>query len=1018
MQSFNRFSKITGLLVLISTFIVFINSVEPTGSLWDCGEFILGAYKLQVVHPPGAGLFLIIGRIFAWLATIISDNPADIAFAVNLMSALSTSLAAMFITWVTMMFGKLVLTGRTTEPNTSENIAISLAGLVAGLATAFSTSVWFSAVEGEVYAMSTMFTALTLWAATKYYFIEDDEIADRWLLLSLFTTGMSVGVHLLSILTLPAIALLVYYKKYKDHTLKGALIAMMLGVAVIIFIMKFIIVGIPTLWSSMELFSVNTLGLPVQSGIVPTLIILSAIGYFLIQFAHKKQNQIIQLAAMAAILVTIAFSIVGVVVIRANTDTPINMNVPSDPLRLLPYLNREQYGERPLVYGPHYDAEPNDVNKSERYGLVDEKYEIVDEKYEYIYESKDKILFPRIGHTDSGRPELHRMWREALNGNSKGKPTMGYNLQFLFHYQINWMYFRYFMWNFVGRQNADQGYYPWDVSKGNWLSGITPIDEARLYKMDKLPDNMKNDLSTNRYYFLPLIFGLIGLVFHYMRRRKDFNTLLVLFIITGLGIIIYSNQPPNEPRERDYVLVGSFMTFCIWMGLGVLAIYDMLAKKISSMPSAVVAGLLVLSAPIIMGFQNFDDHSRKGHYAARDYAANFLNSLQKDAIIFTYGDNDTYPLWYAQEVEGIRRDVRVVNLSLIAVDWYINKLRNKVNDSPPLKLSLTESQYRGKKNNQVFFASPRGEDLSTPMNVFEALRRIGDPSNTIQGQSYIQSRNFYLPIDRKRYSELPFSGQIDSSEWVEAIPFNFSPSSNYILKDELAIMDVIVSNFYTRPIYFAITCQPSKLLGLNNFTELEGLALRITPTSVKVRSSLPSIYGFGDVNAEMCYDNIMTKWQWGNFDKIKTFIDKSYLPEVQAMKLVMLRVAEEYIRVGNNEKAVTMANKYFEAFPNMNFPYDAGVISFIRILISGNDIESAKKHIKILANQTQQYIDFYDSQTSTKVFESFRSDYEYRLAAAQNILDLIKSIEDETFVKEIKDQIEPLVNGLDFKQNQ
>ena len=1018
MQSLKRLTNITGLLVFVATFIVFLNSVEPTGSLWDCGEFILGAYKLQVVHPPGAGLFLIIGRIFTWIATLVSDNPADIALSINLMSAISTSLAAMFIAWITMMLGKLALVGRNVETTTGQNVALSFAGLVAGLATAFSTSIWFSAVEGEVYAMSTMFTALTLWAATKYYLIEEDEIAYRWLLLSFFACGLSVGVHLLSILTLPAIALLIYYKKYKEHNLKGAFIAMLLGVLGIVFIMKFVIVGIPTLWKNMELLCVNTFGLPIQSGIFPTILILVGLGYYLLQLSHKKKNQILQIVTLSAILITVAFSIVGVVVIRANTDTPINMNVPSDPLRLLPYLNREQYGERPLLSGPHYDAQPIDVNRSERYGRVGDKYVVVDEKYDYEYASKDKILFPRIGHTDSGRPELHKMWRERLTGESTGKPTMSYNLKFMLYYQVNWMYIRYFMWNFVGRQSAEQGYYPWDVSKGNWMSGIKVIDESRLYKMDKLPDAIKNDESANKYYFLPLIFGFFGIVFHFMRRRKDFNTLLVLFVITGIGIIIYSNQPPNEPRERDYVLVGSFMVFCIWMGMGVLAIYDLLSRKLSGIAPGLIAGILVLSAPLIMGFQNFDDHSRKNHYASRDYAANFLNSVQQDAIIFTYGDNDTYPLWYAQEVENIRRDVRVVNLSLIAVDWYINKLRNKVNDSPPLKLTLPEDQYRGKNNNQVFFANPRGEDMSVPMNIFEALRRIGDPSNIIQGQSFIPSRNFYLPVDRSKYSELPFAGQIDSSEWVDNIPFRFSSSSNYILKDELAIMDVIASNFYSRPIYFAITCQPSKLLGLNDYTEMEGLALRITPTSVKVRSNMPSIYGFGDINVDMVYENIMNKWHWGNFDKIKTYINNSYLPEVQAMKLVMLRNAIEYYRLGNKERAIAVSNKYFEAFPDMNFPYDAGIVPFINVLIDSGDFESAKKQLRILAKETTQYIDFYESQTSQKVFNSFKQDYEYRLAAAHDLLDLSIKVEDEAFNKEMHDLIDPLLGALDNNKNQ
>jgi len=1009
MQSLKKFSNISGLLVFLISFIVYYHSVERTGSLWDCGEFILGAYKLQVVHPPGAGLFVLIGRMFAWLATIFSDDPADIAFAVNLMSALCTSVAATMIAWVTIMFGKLALVGRSTETTLSQNIALAFAGLAAGLSTAFSTSIWFSAVEGEVYAMSTMFTSITVWAATKYYFLDDDKEANRWLVLSLFVSGMSVGVHLLSILSLPAVALLVYYKKYKEHTLKGAIIAMALGVVAIVFIMKFVIVGIPNLWKNMELLFVNSFGLPVHTGIIPTLLIVAGLAYYILKYAHKKGNQILQIAAVSAVLIVVAFSTIGIVVIRANTDTPINMNVPGDAMRLLPYLNREQYGERPLLSGPHYDAEPKDVKRTDRYGRVGEKYEVVDEKFEYIYDQKDKILFPRIGHTDQGRPELHKMWREALNGDSKGKPGMGYNLQFMIYYQINWMYFRYFMWNFVGRQTAEQGYFPWDISKGHWQSGITPIDEAKLYKMDALPDTMKNDESRNKYFFLPLIFGLIGLVFHFAQRKKDFTTLLILFVITGIGIVIYSNQPPNEPRERDYVLVGSFMTFCIWIGMGVLALYHFLSQKITGPAPAVLAGLLVLSAPLIMGFQNFDDHSRKHHQASRDYASNFLNSVEPNAIIFTYGDNDTYPLWYAQEVENIRRDVRVVNLSLIAVDWYINKLRNKVNDSAPLKLTLTEEDYRGKNRNQVFFANPRGENMAAPMNIFEGLRSIRDPKNTIQDQTFVTSRNFYLPVDREKYMKLGLQPNIDSSEWADRVEFRFAENAGYFTKDDLAVMDVIASNFYERPIYFAITCQASKLLGLNDYVEMEGLGLRLSPTKIRVKSQLPSIYGFGDIDVEKVYTNVMTKWKWGNFDKMKLFVDKSYMAEVQAMKLVMLRAAIEFDRQGNKEKAVAMANKYFEAFPHMNFPYDSGIMPFINVLISAKDFESAKKHLRILAEETKQYITFYESQTDKDVFDSFRQDYEYRLGAIQDVLDNAKKVEDPAFEKEMSDMLNPLL---------
>jgi hypothetical protein len=1026
MPSLKRTSNLVGALVFLISLVVYYYSVERTGSLWDCGEFILGAYKLQVVHPPGAGLFVLVGRLFAWLATVFSDDPADIAFAVNLMSAVCTSIAAAMIAWTTIMFGKLALLGRDNEPQSGDTIALGFAGLVAGLSTAFATSVWFSAVEGEVYAMSTMFTAVSLWSATKYYYLNDDNTANRWLVLSLFITGMSVGVHLLSLLSLPATALLVYYKKYKDHTLRGAIVAMAAGMGAIVFIQKFIIVGIPSLWKTFEIFCVNSLGMPVHSGIVPTLILVIAIIYFTLKYAHSKGNQVLQIAAVSATLIAIAFSTVGVIVVRANADTPINMNVPSDATRLLPYLNREQYGERPLSSGPHYDARPKDVTREPRYGLVDGKYQIVDEKFDYVYDSKDMIFFPRIGHTDPGRPELHKMWREQLNGESKGKPTMGYNLQFLLNYQINWMYVRYFMWNFVGKQNAEQGYYPWDVRSGQWESGIKGLDEAKLYKMDKLPDTMKNDRSNNHYYFLPLLFGLLGIYFHAKNRQKDFITLFILFIITGIGIIIYSNQPPNEPRERDYVLVGSFITFCIWIGMGVLALYQILANKLGGVTTGVLAGLVVLSAPLIMGFQNFDDHSRKDHYASRDYAANFLNSVEKNAIIFTYGDNDTYPLWYAQEVENIRRDVRVVNLSLIAVDWYINKLRSKVNDSAPLKLSLAEGDYRGSKCNQVWFFNPDSLAINTPVNVFEAFRMIKDPRFTQDDQTYVTSKAFQLPVDRAKYNKLGLQ-KIDTTEWAPSIDFRFGASDTYMQKDELAIMDVIASNFYERPIYFSITCQSSKLLNLDDFTEMEGLGLRISPTKVRFKSNMPSIYGFGDIDLDKTHEIVTKKWKWGNFDKKPLFVDKSYGAEIQAMKMVMMRAAVTLDGMKNKLKsenkdttlvtkqAIDISKKYFEAFPHFNFPYDGSVMTFVRVMIRCGAYDEAKKHIRILANEDKQYIEFYDSQTERDVKSNFRQDYESRLASIQETLEATKSIKDPAFEKEIEALIGKFLKNPDLQ---
>jgi len=979
-------------------------SAERTGSLWDCGEFILGAYKLQVVHPPGAPFFLLVGRLFTWVAELFSSDPANIAFAVNLMSGVCTAFTAFFVARITMLFGRRMLAPTSIEKeetgeNNASNIALGGAGLVAGLATAFCSSIWFSAVEGEVYAMSTMFTALTFWAATKWYVGPDNRTTDKWLLLVAYLAGLSIGVHLLSLLTFPAIALMYYFKKWKNPKLSGFLLSLVAGAAVIGIIQKLIIVGIPSIWKGFELFAVNSLGLPFHSGIIFTLLLVGALFFALLKLARKRNSYTLNLFILANLFVCIGFSTIGVVVIRANADTPINMNVPSDAMRLLPYINREQYGERPLLYGPHFQANPVELDREDRYGRVGDKYEVVEESLSYKYKGSDKMLFPRIGHNDSGRPALHKQWYNYLNGGKdlKGKPGMGYNMKYMFNYQLGWMYWRYFFWNFAGKQNGAQGYKPWDKTSGHWRSGIGFLDEMKLYNMSEITDTMKNDPATNKYYFIPFILGLLGLFFQFKQRRKDVIVLLMMFVVTGIGIIIYSNQPPNEPRERDYVLVGSFFTYCIWIGLAVISIFKGLANNVPKLPAAGIATALALTAPLLMGFQNFDDHSRNGHYGSRDYASNFLESVKPNGIIFTYGDNDTYPLWYAQEVENIRTDVRVVNLSLIAVDWYINKLRNKVNDSPPLKFSLPATAYRGKKRNQVFFAG----NETRPVNIFDEFKFIGDDTKKIQGQSVSRSRNYYIPINRQTAIQ---NGLVSASDttFVPKIDIRFSPNKSYYTKDELAVMDILANNINDRPIYFAVTCKNEKLLGLNDYMQMEGLGLRLLPVKNKSDATL-SIYGSGRVAEDIAYDNIMNKWKWGNFDKFDTHIAGSYGAELQAMKITMMRTTNSYASQGKWDKANALAKKFFEAFPHFNFPYDEGVTPFINVLIAGNEKEEAEKHLRILAEETYQKLNFYESLDEEDFQAGFTREYGFAIRAVNEILQSAQRMGKPELVKEFKD---------------
>ena len=1009
-MNFKRLTNIAGWTVFAIAFIVYFFSVERTGSLWDCGEFITGAYKLEVVHPPGAALFLIVGRVFTFIAEMISSNPADIAFAVNLMSGICTAFAAMLICWVAILLGKLALKGREAEPDDSEAIALAGTGLVAGLATAFCTSVWFSAVEGEVYAMSTFFTALTFWAMIKWYNLPDEPQNDRWIVFALYSAGLSIGVHLLSILTFPALALFYYFKKYRNHNIRGMAAAVVGGLFFIYFIQKVIIVGIPILWSRLDLLMVNSFGLPVNSGAIPLVFILAGLIVFGLQWSEKNQNSLAQKLVVSTTLIILAFSTLGVVVIRANANTPINMNNPNNPFQLITYLNREQYGERPLLKGPHFDAPVVKTDIKERYGLVGDRYEKIDRKITPVYNEKDKMVFPRMGHQDDARRSQYRRWMGLSSDPNKplpaGRPNMADNLGFFFNYQIGWMYWRYFMWNFSGRQNGDQGFTPSDPRSGNWLSGINFIDNARLFNQSELPDTMKNNQARNRYFMLPFLFGLLGLFFHFSKKRNDFLALLALFIITGIGLIVYSNQPPNEPRERDYVLIGSFFCYSIWIGMAVLALFQLLRDRVnlSKTMAAPLATALVLIAPLLMGFQNFDDVGRKDHSGSRDYASNFLNSCAPNAIIFTYGDNDTYPLWYAQEVENIRTDVRVVNLSLIAVDWYIDQLRRKVNNSPAIKMTIPSNAIRGYKRNQLFI-DPYEQNKNVPMNLGQALKFVGETHEIpLQGgrklESYWPARRVTIPVNRQKAFELGMVTAADSGKIVRQIDFSINKGS-FLYKGDVAVLDVIYSNIWDRPIYFSVTCQQSSMLGIDNYTQLEGLGLRLVPVKSAGERNIYGMPGNGRVNTDAVYDNIMNKFRWGNFDKKRLFVDHSYGPSIQTTKVSMIRAIRTLLAENRNQRAVDLMDKYFEAFPHMNFPFDQTTMVFFSMYAQAEAFDKAKEHIKTLAREQVDYMEFYNSLDPADL-RTFQRDKDATDGLMQQLLALAIQQEDTELEEELK----------------
>lgn len=1047
-----RVESISGWMVFTIAFFVYFFSAERTGSLWDCGEFILGAFKLQVVHPPGAPLFLIVGRIFTFFGSLFSNNLEDIAFSVNLLSGISTSFAAMFIAKSTFLLGKQILSNENSERNNSHSIVLFFASLIGGLTTAFASSVWFSAVEGEVYAMSTFFTAITLWSIIKWYTLPDDNDNNRWLLFAMYMGGLSIGVHLLSLLTFPALALFYYFKKFPNPNLKGILLAGLGGLGIIVFVQSFIIVGLPKLWASLDLFMVNGLGLGFHSGLIPLIIYLILCfslpvlvlngriksgtplyalggltlvftflapgvdgdgifnrlfisGVFLLSGFYKDyligKRNIVELIVVSTFLIIIGFSTVGVVVVRANAEPPINMNSPTDAMRLIPYLNREQYGERALLKGPHFDAKPQSIETKDRYGRVGDHYEIVNQKVSYVFSENDEMLFPRMGDYSQNRNGLYKRWIGLNPDNAlpNGRPNMIDNIGFLFNYQIGWMYWRYFMWNFAGRQNGDQGFFPWDKSSGHWLSGISFIDEWRLDDQTYLPDSLRNNKARNRYFMLPFLFGLLGLIFHFKHRNKDALALFSMFIITGIGIIIYSNQPPNEPRERDYVLAGSFFTYAIWIGLAVIALFKRLGANLNLNKHwlAIGSGLLILIAPLLMGFENFDDHSRRYLSGSRDYANNFLESCDPNAIIFTYGDNDTYPLWYAQEVEGIRTDVRVVNLSLITVDWYINLLRRKINDSPAIKMSLSEESIRGKKRNQVLYFNPSNQDRS--MDAREFLAFIGEDhpvplANGDNTESYMPSKEVFINIDLDKMRN---NGLLNPNDFnlVNRLPLNLANKSS-IIKDELAVLDIITSNINERPIYFAVTTRQNKLLGLRDYMLLEGLGLRLYPARGNSEPSY-GIIGNGNVASEKIYERVINKFRWGGFESRDMFVDDSFGPSIQSHQLVIRRAAFDLIKKGKNDMAIELIDQYFVGFPSFNFPYDYRAYYMIEGYIAAGSYEKAKDHLEILANETADRLNFYSSLKQETIRTSYENEYQLSYRIMEDLINVVNQNSDEEF---------------------
>ena len=913
MKQFNKLNNYIGWGIFLIASLVYLSTIEQTVSFWDCGEYIATAYKLEVGHPPGAPFFQLLGRIFALFA---SQGTSEVAIAINIMSSICSSFTILFLFWTITAFGRKLLINKEDIINSEKVIAILGSGIVGALAYTFSDSFWFSAVEGEVYAMSSLFTAVTFWCIMKWEAEADSTYSSRWLVLIGYLIGLSIGVHLLSLLTIPAMGMIYYFKKY-DYTKAGAIKAFIASILILGLVQGVIIPGAVSLISKFELFFVNTIGLPFNSGtIIYFATIISAITYGLI-YTKKHKKQIWNTAILSVMMLLIGYSSFAILVVRSNANPPIDENNPEDAVGLLSYLKREQYGSWPIVYGQHFNAKLDSrkpyvdgnpiYSKDEKKG----KYVIIDQRKNTVpnYSKKDKMLFPRIwSATQPRHAGGYVIWGGLKNKDVS--PTFSENLTYFFKYQIGWSYLRYFMWNFAGRQN-DYMNMDGNPINGNWESGISIIDNARLGTPKsniKMPDYLANNKAKNHYFFLPLILGLIGMIYHFKKNKHDALSVLLFFLFTGVLIIVYLNVVPYQPRERDYAYVGSFYAFSIWIGLGVLAMYDFINKKLNSKTSAVLATITSLLVPTIMAAENWDDHDRTGRFTALEVAKNYLDSCDKNAIIFTNGDNDTFPLWYAQEVEGYRTDIKVVNLSLFNTDWYIDQMKRASYEAPPIPSSLEHDDYRTGTRDYT----PIQERFKKHIDVKDVVNFINSNNpkaklKTSAGlRNYCPTKKLKLAVNKE--AALAFVPQEHHDKVVDEIKFKLKGSG--IFKNKLLVLDILANFNWERPIYFAITVGRDNYMGLENYFQLEGLAYRLVPYSVSSQDGQT-----GSIHTEKMYHRLMNQFNWGGLNNPKLYFDETNTRMVMNFRNNYARLAESLFQKGDKERAIAVLDKCMSEFP-------------------------------------------------------------------------------------------------------
>ncbi|MBP2832534.1 DUF2723 domain-containing protein [Aquimarina sp. U1-2] len=1042
--NFTKWNKITGWIVFAIALCVYSMTVEPTASFWDAGEYIATSSKLQVGHPPGAPLFQMIGAF----ASVFASDPTQIALMVNMTSAFASAFTILFMFWsITILVKKLI----TKDEEFTQNKAVAIlgSGIVGSLAFTFTDSFWFNAVEAEVYAMATCILAVLFYLGLLWERDMHEPRGNKWLILISFVVGLSFGVHFMGLLSIPAIGLLYYFKNYKEITIRNFIIANITVVAILLFIFKLLLPSTLKFFGFAEVFFVNSIGLPFNSGTIIAGLAIIATFYYAIRYTRKKEYVQINTLLLCIVFILVGFSSWVMLPIRANAGTVINENNPNNARELLAYYNLEQYPETHLFYGPQFteiyagldqdDPYEDDKPKYEK-DLKSGKYVIVND-WENAKQNLDdghKALLPRMWSTEhianymeftgpisftikpeyqneqellnavtqfrrdyaSGKldnNDYHKFLQSFGNYIDVEKPSFWDNVYYMFDYQMGYMYWRYFMWNFVGRQDDNQGNLT-DL-EGNWLSGIKFIDEMRLGSQDNLPSDALQNKARNTYYFLPLLLGLIGFVFMFQKDKKNFWVLLIFFLFTGLALKIYLNERPFEPRERDYALVGSFYVFAIWIGFGVYALFDLLKEYIKpKLVAPIITAICLLAVPVVLASQNWDDHDRSNRYTAQAMAKMYLQSCQENAILFTIGDNDTFALWYAQEIEGYRTDVRTVNTSLFATDWYIDQMKRAAYDGKPIPSQLTHDFYKWGNNDAIYF-KPVTKDTMLIKNWMRWIetddpRTKGDLQSGKKVNTF-PSKHIRIPVDKEAVLR---NGIVKPEDADLIVPYiDIHLKGDLLFKNRLLMLDIIANNNWERPIYFTGgSYGDDDFLWMKDYLQLDGVTYKLVPIKTKMDPRNP--FEMGRIDSDLMYRNV-TSWDWGNSNDPNIYHDPETRKNAITYRSNLARLVETLIQEDKKDKAKEIIDLAMDKMPIEYYEYYTLLEPYVTGYYQVGEKQKARELWNKIAKKYQEKLTYFGSLELKEQYR-YAEEIVTNVERYRSVVDLLLRNQDREMIEE------------------